>query len=252
MNRPDDETKPPTDPMSQRPVAGRTFSVQRRIRLSDMDASGRLRLDAVARYLQDVATDDVAETGWAAPEHLWVVRRYRIDVLVPFVEDREVELVTWGSGVGSVAAGRRTSLAGDRDGRIEVDSVWIHLGPDGRPARLEDFSVYAASAGGREVSTKKMLPDPPADAPRTPWPLRSTDVDVLGHANNAVHWHAVEHALLPARLDPLRPFSAVLEYRHAIDLGDKIELVEFADGNAVAFALATASTVKAVARLELL
>jgi acyl-ACP thioesterase len=249
VNGRDLETNPLTEPMPPRTTVGRTFSTRRRIRLSDMDATGRLRLDAVARYLQDVATDDVAETGWGAPDHLWVVRRYLIDVLVPFLADSEVELVTWGSGVGAVAAGRRTSLIGDRGGRIEADSVWIHLAPDGRAARLEDFGVYAASAAGRPVSTKKVLPDPPPDAPRTRWPLRSTDVDLLGHANNAAHWHAVEHVLLP-RLDAAKPFGAMLEYRHAIDLGDEIELVEFPVDRAFALAFVTGSMVKAVARLD--
>jgi acyl-ACP thioesterase len=249
VNRAEVETNPMTEPMPPRAAVGRTYSSRRRIRLSDMDSTGRLRLDAVARYLQDVATDDVAETGWGAPEHLWVVRRYCIDVLVPFLADGEVELVTWGSGVGAVAAGRRTSLVGDRGGAIEADSVWIHLTPDGRAARLDDFGVYAASAAGRSVSTRKALPDPPPDAPRTPWPLRSTDVDLLGHANNAAHWHAVEHVLLP-RLDAGRPFRGVLEYRHAIDLGDNVELVAFAVGEATALGFVTESTVKAVALLE--
>ena len=71
------------EPLVPVPQAGRVFRASRRIRLSDRDATGRLRLDAVARYLQDVATDDVDETGWGAPEHLWVVRQLRIDVLVP-------------------------------------------------------------------------------------------------------------------------------------------------------------------------
>ena len=65
------------------PASGRTFRTSYRIRLSDTDASGRLRLDAVARYLQDAATDDVEETGWGAPEHLWVLRSVRIDVGEP-------------------------------------------------------------------------------------------------------------------------------------------------------------------------
>lgn len=232
------------------PAAGRTFSVRRRIRLSDMDAGGRLRLDAVARYLQDVATDDVAETGWGAPEHLWVVRRYKVGVVVPFLDDREVELVTWGSGVGAAAAGRRTTLAGDRGGRIEADSVWIHLSPNGRAARLEGFGVYAESAGGRIVSTRKVLVDPPADGARTPWRLRNTDVDVLGHANNAIHWQAVEDVLLPNRLDPRLPFRAELEYRHALDLGDQLELVEFDEGDAAALGFVVGATVKAVARVQ--
>jgi acyl-ACP thioesterase len=215
-----------------------------------MDVSGRLRLDAVARYLQDVATDDVAETGWGAPEHLWVVRRYRIDVVAPFLDDREVELVTWGSGVGPAAAGRRTTLAGDRDGRIEADSVWIHLAPNGRAARLDGFGVYAESAAGRAVSTKKILPDPPTDGGRTPWRLRATDLDVLGHANNAIHWQAVEDTLLPRRLDPRLPFRAQLEYRHALDLGDDLELAEFGVGDAIGLGFLVGTTVKAVARVE--
>src|SRR6266545_271448 len=78
-----------------------------------MDARGRLRLDAVARYLQDVASDDVDETGWGSPDHLWVIRRIRIDVVVPFLEDRELELTTWCSGLAAVAAGRRWSLGGE-------------------------------------------------------------------------------------------------------------------------------------------
>jgi acyl-ACP thioesterase len=41
------------------PRRGRTYSARRRLRLADMDASGRLRLDALARFLQDVAIDDV-------------------------------------------------------------------------------------------------------------------------------------------------------------------------------------------------
>ena len=42
-------------------------------------------LDAVARFLQDVAIEDVEETGWGMPEHLWLLRRIRIDVLEPFL-----------------------------------------------------------------------------------------------------------------------------------------------------------------------
>ena len=56
-----------------RPTGARAFTARRRVRLSDMDAAGRLRLDAVARFLQDAAIDDVQETGWGAPDHLWVV-----------------------------------------------------------------------------------------------------------------------------------------------------------------------------------
>ena len=134
------------------PDTGRTFRVAYTVRLSDTDATGRLRLDAIARYLQDAAIDDVQETGWGIPEHLWFVRRIRVDVLAPLLTDREIELTTWCSGVAAIAAGRRWSVTGDRGGSVEVDSVWIHLGPDQRPARIESFGIYAEAADGRPVA----------------------------------------------------------------------------------------------------
>src|SRR5215475_9929305 len=91
------------------PSEGRTFVDSRRVRLTDMDQRGRLRLDAVARFLQEIAIDDVDETGWGAPEHLWFVRRMRIEVVEPFLVDRAVELATWCSGLAALAAGRRWS-----------------------------------------------------------------------------------------------------------------------------------------------
>jgi hypothetical protein len=72
------------------PDRGLVFAGGRRIRLADIDARGRLRLDAVARF-QDVAIDDVEETGWGAPEHLWFLRSVRVDVLAPFLRDRQVD-----------------------------------------------------------------------------------------------------------------------------------------------------------------
>ena len=232
------------------PSRGRTFAARRRIRLSDMDVRGRLRLDGVARYLQDIATDDVEETGWGAPQHLWVIRSIRVDVVVPFLEDREVELVTWCSGMAAVAAGRRWSLAGDRGGRVEVDSVWIHLDRDGRPARLVDFGVYAEATGGRGVTTRLSLPAPAAQASRHPWPQRAVDADVLGHVNNAVHWQAVEQRLADAGRDLARPLRVLLDYRHPIDVDEEIELAEQADPGGLRLAFVAGDVVKAVARVE--
>jgi acyl-ACP thioesterase len=222
------------------PARGRTFSSRRRVRLSDTDAQGRLRLDAVARFLQDIAIDDVQETGWGTPEHVWFVRRIQIDVLAPFFKDAEVRLTTWCSGLAGIAAGRRWSLTGDAGGRVEVDSVWIHLDAGQRPARIEDFGVYAEATGGRRVSTKLELPDPPDDAQRLPWPLRSADVDLHGHVNNAIHWQAVEDVLSTAGA-----LRAELDYRQPIDLGDEVELMAFE--SCVAFV--SDGVTKAVARV---
>ena len=235
------------DPGIPPPRDGRTFSARRTVRLADVDRLGRLRLDAVARYLQDVAIEDVQETGWGTPRHLWFIRKIRVDVLTPFVGDREIELTTWCSSLAAIAAGRRWSVRGDGGGHAEVDSVWIHLGPDARPERIERFGPYAEAAGDRVASTKLELPEPDGGAHAVPWPLRATDEDVHGHVNNAVHWQAVEHALTLIGRDPARPLVAELDYRDPLDLGDVVELA--AGGEPLLAALRAGGVAKAVARV---
>lgn len=220
------------------------------MRLSDTDATGRLRLDAVARYLQDAATDDVEETSWGAPEHLWVLRSVRIDVFSPCLGDREVGILTWGSGLSALAASRRWSLTGDRGGSIEVDSTWVHLDRDARPARIgSGFEDYAEAAQGRSSSTQLTLPDPPGASPRVPWPLRVTDVDLMGHVNNAAYWSAVEHCLQGRPPDLRKAVRARLDYRHPLDLGEHVELALHEDDGLVVGFVAS-GVVKAVARVD--
>jgi len=230
-----------------RPAGARAYTGRRRVRLADVDEHGRLRLDAIARFLQDVAIEDVDETGWGLPDHLWFVRRIRIDVTAPFAADREVELVTWCSGVATVAAGRRWSLSGDGGGRCEVNSVWIHLGPDGRPARIGDFGPYAAAAGGRSVSARPVLSGPPLDSAARGWQVRRTDVDRHGHVNNAVYWQAVEEVLEA----PAAPLTAHLDYRVPLDLGDDVRLAvgRGADG-ALDLGFLVGAELRAAARVE--
>jgi acyl-ACP thioesterase len=215
-----------------------------------MDPRGRLRLDVVARFLQEIAIDDVDETGWGAPEHLWFVRRMRMDVLEPFLGDRAVELVTWCSGLATVAAGRRWSLTGDRGGRMEVDSVWIHLDADQRPARIARFDVYAEAAGGRRVSARPQLTDPPPDAPRFPWPLRASDVDLHGHVNNTVYWQAIEHVLLGAGPELEGPLRARVDFREPLDLGSALELAAAGDEHQLEIAFVADGRIKAVAAID--
>src|SRR5581483_5968525 len=101
-------------------------------------------------------------------------------------------------------------------------------GADGRPLRLPPsfHALYAPSAAGRRATTRLELPDPPAGAARAPWALRTTDVDVLGHVNNAVYWAAVEEALPPGP----GAASALLEYRRPVDLGDPVDLATWPGG----------------------
>ena len=51
------------------------------MRLGDVDPDGRLRLDALTRYTQDVSDDDTTDAGLDV-EPGWVVRSTVVDELV--------------------------------------------------------------------------------------------------------------------------------------------------------------------------
>jgi acyl-ACP thioesterase len=192
------------------------------IGLSDVDAEGRLRLDVVARYLQDVASEDVIDVGRPPSRHFWVVRRTDLRVLEPFRDDLRVELETWASGTAPTAASRRYTLRGDNGGHIEAESIWIHLDRDLRPLRLDEgfLEIYGSSAAGRRAVTRLTLP-PPTVEPDREWPLRTVDVDRLGHVNNAAYWAPIEEVFAGQLGGRLR---AVLEYRRPIDLGERVQV----------------------------
>jgi acyl-ACP thioesterase len=206
---------------------GRVFTTRRRISLSDTDTTGRLRLDAIARYLQDVASEDWLDAGFDHDSHVWVVRRTVLAVHEPFQPEDWIEVETWCSGVAGSAASRRYSIRGRAGGRAEAESIWIHLDHDLRPKRLgEEFhALYGASAAGRRAQTRFTLAAPDA-LEGSAWAFRATDVDRLGHVNNAAYWITVEERW-PGRLAGF--VRATLEYRQPIDLGEAVQLVEGRD-----------------------
>jgi acyl-ACP thioesterase len=202
----------------------RRFTTRRRISLSDTDAAGRFRLDAIARHLQDVASEDWLDAGFDHDSHVWVVRRTELEVQEPFQPEDEIELRTWCSGIAGSAAARRYSIAGASGGLLEAESIWIHLGHDLRPKRLDErfVEIYGVSAAGRRAPTRFTLPLPETPS-GAPWRFRTTDVDRLGHVNNAAYWVPLEERWA-GRLAP--PLRAILEYRQPLDVDEPVELVE--------------------------
>jgi acyl-ACP thioesterase len=210
--------------MVARTSVGREFSARRRVRLGDATPNGRLRLDALARYLQDVSNDDTRVSEWSDP-HWWVVRRTVVDVheFPKYME--EIDLVTWCGGLGSHWAERRTQIV-SLDGRVLVDAaaLWVHIDQDTmQPSRVPEDVVetLTESSGGRSIGARLLLRHKlfaEANAQTTPWPLRFSDYDAVGHMNNAAYWEIVEEHLAEHR-DLRAPMRAVVEHVIQVDPG---------------------------------
>jgi acyl-ACP thioesterase len=199
------------------------FQGRRHVRATDATATGRLRLDGLARFLQDVALDDVAETGWQPP-YGWLLRRCAVTVReYPRVAD-QVRLRTFCSGTGPRWAQRTTTVSGGGDGAAVIQAVALWVAVDhasGQPCSLgEDFyRFYGEATQGHRVSARLELPAPDRGAAARDWPTRAADFDTAGHVNNTVYWAALEDVIRETRADP--PRRALLECHRPVLPADR-------------------------------
>ena len=206
-----------------RPHEGRVFEQVVRPGFSDCAPSGRIRLDALARWLQDVAYGDVVEAGMGHTA-VWVVRRTRIRVeRFPRFGDAYT-LATFCSGLGRMWAERRTSISrlGEPDSDVEAVSLWVHLDPAGwRPIPFseEEATLYGTSAAGRRVTARLRHRLPNSVRGGSFWTFRATELDIAGHINNAAYWEPLEEELLGGPEPHL--LDAELEYRSPCQPGEK-------------------------------
>ena len=242
-----DHVAPPVE-LVDFPGTGRCFTVPTKVRFGDTDPRSRLRLDALARMVQDAGDDDLADAG-LDPLSPWVVRRTSVWAGHGWPRLGEpLEVATFCSGLGSRWGERRTSVSAP-SAVVEVAAVWIFLDHTGRPAPLGEgfLAVYRPSAAGRRTSTRLHHPPPPAGATCRPWPLRASDLDIYDHVNNAVVWVAVEDEL--AGLD-LVPRFAEVEYHLPLTSSDEVELRSHLDGATLRLWLTCAGPVRASALVE--
>jgi acyl-ACP thioesterase len=206
------------------PDGGRVYSQRAMPGLADCAPSGRARLDALARMLQDVAYDDVEDAG-LEESAVWVLRRCRIRVeRFPRFADR-LTLHTFCSGIGRAWAERRTTIEDGGEPCVETVSLWVHLDPvtwHPAPFSQAELDVYGATAGDRRISHRLRHPAPPQDADgAVAWTFRATECDVADHVNNSAYWAPFEEELLTgAEPDPYR-IDSEMEFRAPAQPGRK-------------------------------
>jgi acyl-ACP thioesterase len=214
---------PSTFEVVPRPAHGRRYAHTRRIRLADAGPDGSLRVDGLARYLQDVATDDWADAGFDAAD-VWVVRRTAVRVADGGRWPRlgeQVRLVTWCGGTGPAWAERRTDVESEAGVLLETVALWVPLDAGGRPMRLGPrfAEVYGEAGGGRQVSSRVAVPPLPGGGRDEAWVVRQADLDIVGHVNNAAAWAAVAEV---AGTGVVR--SAVVAHHHPVGREEVVAL----------------------------
>jgi acyl-ACP thioesterase len=204
------------DELVPEPSSGRVFERRLRPGIADVLGDGRVgraRLDAIARWLQDIAYLDLLDAGLDS-RGAWVVRRCRIRVETFPSFGEELELRTFCSGIGRFCAERRTIVRGP-SALIETVALWIFLEIETwRPLRLppDVVAAYSEAAGGRGAGVRLRHPEPPEGAERADWEFRVSDLDLAGHINNSHYWSPLEAHMAAAGPAP-QSIDAEIEHR---------------------------------------
>lgn len=205
-------------PMQRLPESGTLFEFERPVRTADVDEDKRLRLDGVARYLQDIASDNVNAMGAGVISPVWIVRRTVIDVVRPVTWPTRVHLRRWCSAMSNRWATMRVDLESADGGLIETEAFWININPEtGMPTRVSDELEQDLMGRTTEhrLRWRPLLKEAAPDIEEAAFPLRFTDIDPMRHLNNTVYLHVIEDLL---SADALRdaPHRVVIEYLRPI------------------------------------
>lgn len=185
------------------PTEARYREEGRGVRFDECGRDGRMRAAALLRHAQDVAWlhSERLEYGRAWYEARgvgWVVRG--IDLLIdqPPHSNEVITATTSLAGFRHVMARRHTRLF-TANGRVIADAAidWVMTDAEGRPSRFPaEFEAFVERVGATFLPIK--IPVNPPDRSITHTveiPLRTSDIDPLGHVNHAAWLEIVEEAL---------------------------------------------------------
>jgi hypothetical protein len=109
------------------------------------------------------------------------------------------------------------------------------------------LATYGEAAAERTVASRLHLRPPSGAVTRRPWPLRITDLDVLGHVNNAAVWAPVEDECARRSVEPA---IIDLEFAGALLGDDDVMLESTVGADGLDLWLAVGGEVRVAARVR--
>ena len=200
----------------------------------DTDAAWRLKPAAFMNYAQEAAGSHAVYLGFGYDDLIktntaWILSRVNVKFIdTPLWRD-DVTLTTWHKGFNRLFF-LRDFIMTDKEGRerVKATTSWLVLNLESRSMVRDPQLVQEGT-----VCTESVLENP-ADKVRMPRNVEAlpvyehtvsySDVDMLGHANNAMYMQwamdAVGYELASER--PVKEFT--INFNHEIKAGQKVTL----------------------------
>ncbi len=183
------------------------------VRFDEADANGRLRPSGYLRYAQDMAWRHSESAGfgrdWYAARSLtWLVRNVSLHLRAAVTYGEQITLTTevtgwrhvWARRQGVIRRGEHQDDSDTGEVVAVVDTDWVLLGEDGRPARVPDEIATWFAAEPTFERGRVLIAETPTDATRLAIRVRPLDVDPMAHMNNAAYLDVVDEVM--AHLPP--------------------------------------------------
>jgi acyl-ACP thioesterase len=216
---------PVDNPLAALPDSGYVYRTAWRVATGDIGADLNLRLDGVARYIQEVGAENLVDAGEAEAHPHWLVQRTVIDVIEPIGFPNEVSFRRWCSALSLRWCTMRVDLVGSDGGRIETEGFWIAMNAKTlTPQRATDSLIekFSTTTDEHRLKWRPWLTNPAEPEQAMPFALRRTDIDLFEHVTNTAYWHAV-HEVMAVEPDVCTPpYRTVIEYRKPIKYGEEV------------------------------
>ncbi|MBM4266940.1 MAG: hypothetical protein FJ144_10050 [Deltaproteobacteria bacterium] len=175
----------------------------RQVSHASVDFLGELKVSALLGLLEQTAVEASAEAGWdparyAAEKRVWIVRRTRLERLVPLGGGDHLRIATHVDdfrrarsirryAVERTARFRETTDTSRHAARATTDWVYCDAA-SGRPVTVTDEMKSALFGEAAPVLARAPRVELPVAEPRSRLrlPVRPSHLDHMGHVNNAV------------------------------------------------------------------
>jgi acyl-CoA thioester hydrolase len=189
------------------------------VRQDELDPFGRLHPAVYLRYLAHAAVEASTAAGYDAAWYasagaMWFIRRSTFAVLRPATLGERLVIRTWVEDFRRVRSHRSYEMRGaDGEPRVTARTDWVYVdAATGRPRRIPPEMEQAFGVDGVPSQERAAFaaPPPPAAPALARHRVRVSEVDSVGHVNNAVYLDLLAQATLDALAEVGWPLDRML------------------------------------------
>ena len=169
------------------------YTIESRVRFSEIDHSKRMTLPAIINYFQDCSIFHSESIGHGL-EYLgrinraWVLSAWQIVIGRYPGLGEEISVSTWASGFKGICGDRNFCMK-DRQGKVTAyaNSLWVYMDTGrGRPAKpdAKEVEAYGVSEPLAMETASRKIALPKQMTETAPFQVRRYHIDTNEHVNN--------------------------------------------------------------------